>query len=53
MEGIAVTREGQDTILWLVSDNNFSIFQRTILMKFRLPHQPDSKKPAASTAPGL
>ena len=53
MEGIAVTREGQDTILWLISDNNFSIFQRTILMKFRLPNQPDSKKPAASTAPGL
>jgi hypothetical protein len=53
MEGIAVTREGDDTILWLISDNNFSIFQRTILMKFRLPHQPDSKKPAASTAPGL
>ena len=45
MEGIAVTREGQNTILWLISDNNFSIFQRTILMKFRLPHQPDNKRP--------
>ncbi|MFN3620923.1 esterase-like activity of phytase family protein [Sphingorhabdus sp.] len=36
LEGIAVTREAEDTFLWLISDNNFSIFQRTILMKFRL-----------------
>lgn len=53
MEGIAVTSEADDTILWLISDNNFSIFQRTILMKFRLSPQSGSKKPAASTAPGL
>jgi hypothetical protein len=31
----------------LISDNNFTLFQRTILMKFRLPDQPDSKKPEA------
>lgn len=53
MEGIAVTREAKDTFLWLISDNNFSIFQRTILMKFRLPRQSDSKKPVTSNAPGL
>ena len=53
LEGIAVTGEGKDTLLWLISDNNFTIMQRTILMKFRLSPQPDSKKPAASTAPGL
>ena len=35
-EGIAVTREGRDTIVWLVSDNNESMFQRTLLLKFRL-----------------
>ncbi len=52
-EGIAFTREGEADILWLISDNNFSIFQRTILMKFRLSPERDSKKPEASTAPGL
>lgn len=36
MEGITTTTEGDDTFLWLISDNNFSIFQRTLLMKFRL-----------------
>ena len=53
LEGIAGTREGEDNILWLISDNNFSIFQQTILMKFRLLPQADSKKPKALTAPGL
>ena len=52
MEGIAVTSDGDKLFLWLISDNNFTLFQRTILMKFRLPHQPDSKKPEAYTAPG-
>lgn len=53
LEGIAVTTEGPQVYLWLVSDNNFSIFQRTILMKFRLPSAPDKKKPEAVTAPGF
>lgn len=35
-EGVAVTREGGDTILWIVSDDNESILQRTLLLKFRL-----------------
>jgi hypothetical protein len=47
MEGIAVTRDGDKLFLWLISDNNFTLFQRTILMKFRLPYQPDNKKPEA------
>lgn len=47
MEGIAVTSDGNSMFLWLISDNNFTLFQRTILMKFRLPDQPDSKKPEA------
>lgn len=47
MEGIAVTSDGDSIFLWLISDNNFTLFQRTILMKFRLPDQPDSKKPEA------
>lgn len=53
MEGIAVTHGAKDIFLWLISDNNFSIFQRTILMKFRLPRQPDSKKPVTLPAPGF
>lgn len=44
MEGIAVTTDGKANYLWLISDNNFSIFQRTILMKFRLS---DGARPAA------
>jgi hypothetical protein len=47
MEGIAVTSDGDSMFLWLISDNNFTLLQRTILMKFRLPDQPDSKKPEA------
>lgn len=35
-EGIATTREGGATILWLVSDDNQSVLQRTLLLKFRL-----------------
>ncbi|MES2097543.1 MAG: esterase-like activity of phytase family protein [Pseudomonadota bacterium] len=35
-EGLAVTREGSATILWMVSDDNLSAVQRSLLMKFRL-----------------
>ena len=35
-EGIAVTREGGATILWLVSDDNQILLQRSLLLKFRL-----------------
>lgn len=35
-EGLAVTREGSATILWMVSDDNLFVLQRTLLMKFRL-----------------
>lgn len=53
MEGVAVTGAGSKLFLWLISDNNFTLLQRTILMKFRLPDQADSKKPETFTAPGL
>ncbi|SEJ34935.1 hypothetical protein SAMN05518849_105152 [Sphingobium sp. AP50] len=36
-EGIAVTREAGRTIIWVVSDDNHEFFQRTLLLKFRLP----------------
>lgn len=36
-EGIAATREGRDTIVWLVSDDNRTpVLQRTLLLRFRL-----------------
>jgi hypothetical protein len=50
MEGVTITEENGQTIAWLISDNNFSAFQRTLLMKFvlNLPN----KKPEAN-APGF
>lgn len=35
-EAIAATREGDDTILWIASDDNHSMLQRSLLLKFRL-----------------
>lgn len=38
MEGIAVYRsQGGETVLTLMSDDNFSAFQRTLIMQFTLP----------------
>jgi hypothetical protein len=51
LEGITTTQEGGRTIIWLVSDNNFNIFQRTLLMKFAL--SAGNKKPEATDAPGF
>jgi hypothetical protein len=39
-EGIAVTREGSSTILWLVSDDNQSLLERSLLLKFHLNQRP-------------
>lgn len=36
MEGLALHREGRDTVLSLISDNNFSSLQRTLLLEFAL-----------------
>lgn len=35
-EGVAVSREGGRTILWLIADDNFHFLQRTLLLKFAL-----------------
>ena len=52
MEGISVTQEEGRTIVWMISDNNFMILQRTLLMKFALDL--DMKKPEADrAAPGF
>ncbi len=45
-EGAAVTVEGGKTILWLVADDNFNSWQRSLLLKFELVDLPDSKKAA-------
>ena len=38
MEGLAVHRAANgDTVLTLVSDDNFSVIQRTLLLQFTLP----------------
>jgi hypothetical protein len=39
-EGIAVVRDGADTMLWIVSDDNQSMFQQTLLLQFRLNPAP-------------
>jgi len=47
-EGVAVSREGDATIVWLLSDDNGpSLFQRTLLLKFRL----DLPAPQAKQTP--
>lgn len=51
MEGLAINEEDGRIIVWMISDNNFSAFQRTILMKFAL--NLPNKKPEAETAPGF
>jgi hypothetical protein len=35
-EALAVTREGKDTIVWMSSDDNQSMLERSLLLKFRL-----------------
>lgn len=49
MEGLAVTQEAGRTIAWIISDNNFNAFQRTLLMKFALPNE----RRGADKAPGF
>jgi hypothetical protein len=36
MEGVAVHREGGETVISLISDNNFSSLQKTVLLEFAL-----------------
>src|SRR3546814_20088757 len=35
-EGAAVSVEGGRTFLWLVADNNFNVWQRSLLLQFEL-----------------
>jgi hypothetical protein len=45
-EGMAIVQDGRRTIVWLVSDDNQSLFQRTLLLKFTLD-LPRTRKDAA------
>ncbi len=51
MEGITTSQENGRTMIWMISDDNFAVFQRTILMKFALIEA--KKKPDAASAPGF
>ncbi len=39
MEGISVTREGDQTLVWMISDDNQVPVERTLLLKFELVEQ--------------
>lgn len=36
LEGLAISREGKDVIVWLCSDSNQSMLQRNLLLRFKL-----------------
>lgn len=35
-EALAVAREGEDTVLWIAADDNQQLWERSLLLKFRL-----------------
>lgn len=43
-EGAAISVEGARTFLWLVSDNNFNVWQRNLLLQFELTGLPQHRK---------
>lgn len=51
MEALAVTTEGEDTIVWIASDDNFQAIQETLLMKFRLLPGKQKRKKVKADAP--
>lgn len=61
MEALAVTTEGEDIIVWIASDDNFSVVQETLLMKFRLlrgkakrrSSSPEPENEKAEESPGF
>lgn len=44
-EGIAITREKTETIVWIVSDDNSQFWEKSLLLKFRLalPSEPEKR----------
>ncbi|MEO5867969.1 MAG: esterase-like activity of phytase family protein [Sphingomonas sp.] len=48
-EGVTVTRERGTTIIWLVSDDNQTMLQRSLLLKFR--YEPATKRAGSRLRP--
>lgn len=48
LEGISVTEERGRTIVWLISDDNYMRWQRTLLLKFALTSPLEAERPALS-----
>jgi hypothetical protein len=44
-EGMAAQQTSKGTMIFIVSDNNYSSFQQTLLLQFLLPHSSTVSKP--------
>lgn len=61
MEALAITLDGEDTIVWIASDDNFSALQESLLFKFRLlkgknlqnKSDPEREHEKAGASPGF
>jgi hypothetical protein len=51
-EALAATREGGATIIWMASDDNQSMLEQSLLLKFRLEPQPRENRPPDGPAGG-
>ena len=49
-EGAAVSVEGGRSFLWLVADNNFNVWQRSLLLQFELVDLPPKRRPDSKKA---
>jgi hypothetical protein len=49
-EGAAISVEGGRTFLWLVADDNFNVWQRSLLVQFELVDLPPKKIPDSKKA---
>ena len=52
-EGVAVTREGQRTMIWIISDDNSMTWQATYLLKFALDERTNSAVKQRAVRPSL
>ena len=49
-EGAAISVEQGRTYLWLVADNNFNVWQRSLLLQFELVGLPPRRTPHSKKA---
>ena len=49
-EGAAISVEDGRTFLWLVADDNFNVWQRSLLLQFELADLPPKKAPDSKKA---